>query len=272
SSGSRSTSTTSAAPREAASKPRAPVPANRSSTLAPGNAGCSQLNRVSRTRPAVGRRPGRSGTGSFEPRRRPAMMRTVPGGLRFIGRRSSGGAGAGCYHSGIVRETVAMFDFLKKKPAPAAPATPARPAPEPARSGFSPEDLARACEVHQEEKAARLEAERAEGRAAMTGVLRGSLFARSLGGRFSRHPRLDEERPGGGAAALTTADMGGAAAPEVVGRLRKRTQDRGFAGAGALLRALRNDLRAVLKPVATPLGIDPAARPCVILTVGVNGV
>ena len=47
---------------------------------------------------------------------------------------------------------------------------------------------------------------------------------------------------------------------------------REFADAGALLEALRAELVAMLEPVARPLEIDPAARPFVILTVGVNGV
>ena len=166
-----------------------------------------------------------------------------------------------------------MFDFLKKKPEktpePAKPA--ARPAAQ-ARGGFSPDDLARAFTVHQEEKAARLEAERAEGREAMKGVLGGSLLARSLGGLFQRNPQLDEDLLDEIETALITADMGVPATTEVVERLRKRMKDRDFADVPALFRALRNDLLAMLRPVAKPLEIDPAAKPFVILTVGVNGV
>src|SRR5690606_18042274 len=47
---------------------------------------------------------------------------------------------------------------------------------------------------------------------------------------------------------------------------------REFADARALLDALRHDLLALLEPVAVPLVIDPAAKPFVLLTVGVNGV
>src|SRR5690606_1240069 len=47
---------------------------------------------------------------------------------------------------------------------------------------------------------------------------------------------------------------------------------REFADARAMLAALRAELIAVLQPVARPLVIDQAARPFVILTVGVNGV
>src|SRR3546814_3308871 len=47
---------------------------------------------------------------------------------------------------------------------------------------------------------------------------------------------------------------------------------REFADANALLAALRAELLELLAPVAVPLRIDPAARPFVVLTVGVNGV
>jgi hypothetical protein len=60
----RSTINTRAAPREAASKPSAPLPANRSRQRWPSSRWPSQLNSVSRTRSGVGRRPSRSSTGS----------------------------------------------------------------------------------------------------------------------------------------------------------------------------------------------------------------
>ena len=70
-----STMSTRAAPREAASKPRAPLPANRSMQRQPLRSCPSQLNRVSRTRSGVGRRPGASGTGSRRRFHWPPMMR-----------------------------------------------------------------------------------------------------------------------------------------------------------------------------------------------------
>jgi fused signal recognition particle receptor len=162
-----------------------------------------------------------------------------------------------------------MFDFLKKKPDPPAPA---KPAPAPVRTGFSPDDLARAFTSHQEEKAARAEAERQEGREAMRGTLGGSLFARSLGGLFARNPKLDEDLLDEIETALISADVGVPATTEIVERMRKRMKARDFADAQALLRALRNDLLAMLAPVAKPLEIRADAKPFVILTVGVNGV
>jgi len=162
-----------------------------------------------------------------------------------------------------------MFDFLKKKPdKPAA----AKPAEAPARTGFSPDDLARAFTTHQEEKAARAEIELAQGREAMRGTLGGSLFARSLGGLFSRNPKLDEDLLDEIETALISADVGMPATTQIIERLRKRMKAREFADAQALLTALRNDLLAILKPVAKPLVIDESAKPFVILTVGVNGV
>jgi fused signal recognition particle receptor len=102
--------------------------------------------------------------------------------------------------------------------------------------------------------------------------LRGSAFSRGLGSLFSRNPRLDDDLLDEIETALLTADVGIAATTELVESLRRRMKARAFADAGALLSALREDLIALLRPVARPLQIDPAAKPFVILTVGVNGV
>ena len=101
---------------------------------------------------------------------------------------------------------------------------------------------------------------------------RGSTFARSLGGLFSRNPRLDADLLDEIETALLTADVGVAASTDLVEKLRKRMMAREFADASALLAALRAELVAMLAPVAVPLRIEGAARPFVILTVGVNGV
>ena len=102
--------------------------------------------------------------------------------------------------------------------------------------------------------------------------LRNSMFARSFGGLFSRNPKLDNDLLDEIETALITADVGVSATTELVENLRKRMKAREFADAGALLGALRADLIAILQPVARPLVIDRAARPFVVLTVGVNGV
>ncbi|MEO6263451.1 MAG: signal recognition particle-docking protein FtsY [Luteimonas sp.] len=112
----------------------------------------------------------------------------------------------------------------------------------------------------------------APGRKGWRDRLRGSGFARSLGGLFARNPKLDDDLLDEIETALITADVGVAATTQLVEGLRKRMKARGFADANALLAALRAELIAVLAPVAVPLQIDPSARPFVLLTVGVNGV
>ena len=102
--------------------------------------------------------------------------------------------------------------------------------------------------------------------------LRGSGFARSFGGLFSRHPKLDDDLLDEIETALLTADVGVTATSQLVEGLRKRMKAREFADANALLAALRADLVGMLQPVSQPLRIDPQARPFVILTIGVNGV
>jgi fused signal recognition particle receptor len=102
--------------------------------------------------------------------------------------------------------------------------------------------------------------------------LRGSGFARGLGGLFSRNPKLDDDLLDEIETALLTADVGVPATSALVESLRKRMKAREFSDAQALLKALRAELIAMLAPVALPLQIDRAARPFVVLTVGVNGV
>jgi len=102
--------------------------------------------------------------------------------------------------------------------------------------------------------------------------LGGSAFARSLGGLFARNPKLDEDLLDEIETALLTADVGVGATTELVEGLRARLKARAFADAGALLAALRDELVAIVRPVAQPLVIDASAAPFVLLTVGINGV
>lgn len=102
--------------------------------------------------------------------------------------------------------------------------------------------------------------------------LRGSTFARSFVGLFSRNPKLDDDLLDEIETALITADVGVTATSQLIENLRKRMKGREFADANALLTALRADLIALLRPVAQPLRIDEQAKPFVLLTVGVNGV
>jgi len=102
--------------------------------------------------------------------------------------------------------------------------------------------------------------------------LGGSAFARSLGGLFARNPKLDEDLLDDIETALLTADVGVSATTLLVDGLRTKLKARAFADARALLAALRDELVALVQPVAQPLVIDRTAAPFVLLTVGVNGV
>ena len=102
--------------------------------------------------------------------------------------------------------------------------------------------------------------------------LRGSGFARGLGGLFSRNPKLDDDLLDEIETALLTADVGVPATTALVEDLRKRMKAREFADANALLKALRAELIAMLAAVAVPLRIDSSHKPFVVLPVGVNGV
>ncbi|MDR6643209.1 fused signal recognition particle receptor [Luteibacter sp. 1214] len=101
--------------------------------------------------------------------------------------------------------------------------------------------------------------------------LSGSGFARSLGALFVRHPKLDDDLLDELETALITADVGVEASTQLVEGLRKRMHKREFADAGAMLKVLRDELVALLKPVEKPLDVSTHS-PFVILTVGINGV
>ena len=100
----------------------------------------------------------------------------------------------------------------------------------------------------------------------------GSILTRDIAELFGRNPILDDDLLDEVETALLTADVGVTASTALVESLRKRMKAREFADAAALLKALRGELVAMLAPVAQPLRIDPANKPFVILTVGVNGV
>ncbi len=101
--------------------------------------------------------------------------------------------------------------------------------------------------------------------------LSGSGFAKSLGALFVRHPKLDDDLLDELETALITADVGVDASTQLVEGLRKRMHKREFADAGVMLKALRDELVALLKPVERPLDVS-THTPFVILTVGINGV
>ena len=155
--------------------------------------------------------------------------------------------------------------FRRNKPdAPAAPAPtdppPAAPTGQPAAEPAIEAPAPTAAALHDEE------------RSGWRDRLRGSALARGMGGLFSRNPRLDDELLDELETTLLTSDVGIAATTALIEDLRKRMHAREFADAGALLAALRQDMVAMLQPIARPLIFDLTAKPFVILTVGVNGV
>jgi fused signal recognition particle receptor len=171
-------------------------------------------------------------------------------------------------HSGhySIEELAAAFPDAVPAPATAEPPSPIEPEATVAPAVAAPESVP---EIATGEGAA---VPAAAGSKGWRDRLRGSGFARSFGGLFSRHPKLDDDLLDEVETALLTADVGVTATTQLVEGLRRRMKAREFANASALLSALRADLVAMLQPVAQPLRIDPQARPFVILTVGVNGV
>src|SRR5208283_638915 len=105
---SRSIATARAAPRDNASKDRAPLPANGSSVVRPVRSWPSQLNSVSRTRSGVGRSDGRSGNCNLRPRHWPPMMRIA---LAAMDGTSQQGGTVELYRS----QALPMLDLFKRK-------------------------------------------------------------------------------------------------------------------------------------------------------------
>jgi len=70
---------------------------------------------------------------------------------------------------------------------------------------------------------------------------------------------------------LLEADVGVEATDDILSELRGRVARSELADARALEAALADSLVAILKPVQVPLAVDRAAKPFVILVVGVNG-
>jgi len=102
--------------------------------------------------------------------------------------------------------------------------------------------------------------------------LRGNALGRTIGTLLSSNPRLDDALLEELETALLTADVGVSATSALVEDLGRRMQAREFEDAAALLRALRVELVRILRPVAQPLDMGSAARPFVLMVVGVNGV
>jgi fused signal recognition particle receptor len=70
---------------------------------------------------------------------------------------------------------------------------------------------------------------------------------------------------------LITADVGAEATGRILSELRGRVARKELDDVDALLRALHDAMLDILKPVETPLSVDPNIKPFVILVVGING-
>jgi fused signal recognition particle receptor len=70
---------------------------------------------------------------------------------------------------------------------------------------------------------------------------------------------------------LITADVGAEATRRILEDLRRRVARKELKDVDALLKALHDAMLEILKPVETPLVIDPNIKPYVILVVGING-
>jgi fused signal recognition particle receptor len=70
---------------------------------------------------------------------------------------------------------------------------------------------------------------------------------------------------------LITADVGAEATGRILSELRGRVARKELDDVDALLKALHDAMLDILKPVETPLSVDPNIKPYVILVVGING-
>ena len=163
----------------------------------------------------------------------------------------------------------ALMPVETNAPVVAPPPQPVAPAPAPAELQSEPASIATPAPIS---GGMPIDKPSAPAKAGWRERLRGTAFARTFGGLFQGNPRLDDDLLDEIETALIIADVGVTATTDLVEDLRKRMKAREFADAAGLLQALRKDLIDLLTPVAVPLRIDTAAKPFVVLTVGVNGV
>lgn len=165
------------------------------------------------------------------------------------------------------------------------------PAPEPPRAGATPAEAdddtpettpspdgdpgraAAAAEAEADAETA-TDAETGGGRRGWLQRLRAGLrkTGEGLSGLFLGRKTIDDDLLEDLETRLLMADVGVEATQRIIDDLTARLRRRELGDANALYHALREDMLAILEPVSAPLTIDPAHRPFVILTVGVNGV
>jgi fused signal recognition particle receptor len=91
-----------------------------------------------------------------------------------------------------------------------------------------------------------------------------------IAGLFKGKRKLDGAALGELEELLIQADLGPATAAKLTDALSKRRFEREVSE-GEIRTALAEEIAAILSPVATPLALDPAKKPHVVLVVGVNG-
>jgi len=183
---------------------------------------------------------------------------------------------AGDNMAAIFRHSPPMLKFWKKKPAhdpqADAPKTEEAAATEAIPSALPDAFLERLQDAPQPEPTPEPASEEVDEQTRWNRRLGGSGFARGIASLFGARPSVDEDLLDEVETCLLSADVGVKATTQVVDDLRGRVKRGEFADAHALLLALRRDLAALLVDIDQPLDIDPARKPFVILTVGVNGV
>ncbi len=99
-----------------------------------------------------------------------------------------------------------------------------------------------------------------------------SSFSEGVGNLFLGKKAIDDALFEELETQLLLADVGIDATQLIIGNLTKRVSRKELSDAGALYRALQDELKALITPCSAPLVVDATHKPFVILMVGVNGV
>jgi fused signal recognition particle receptor len=149
--------------------------------------------------------------------------------------------------------------------------------PEPEPASGTPEPEAAAETLEHEEAGARLEGEvetEAEKKGWLSRLRSGlakstKKVAESITGLFTKK-KLDQQTLDELEDALIQADLGVTVAARLVGKLGKERFGKEVTDE-EVRAAFADDIAEILQPVATPLAIDRARKPFVVLVIGVNG-
>ena len=119
--------------------------------------------------------------------------------------------------------------------------------------------------------------EQQQGKPGFFGRIRAGLgrtrerLASGVSNAFLGKKSIDDELLEDIEAILLSSDVGVSATSEIIGALTEKVARKQLGDAHALFVALRDQLKALLEPVAVPLDVEVAEKPFVILMVGVNG-